>query len=79
MLERAGINTEIFKAHSVRSASASAATGAGLTTSDILNAADWSTESVVRKFYYKPAHNPASDKPFSPRARNHRATNITLI
>ena len=58
MLERAGVNTEVFKAHSVRAASASAAAGTGLTTNDILNAADWSTESVFRKFYYKPAHNP---------------------
>ena len=57
-LERAGVNTEVFKAHSVRAASASAAAGAGLTTIDILNAADWSTESVFRKFYYKPARNP---------------------
>ena len=58
MLERAGVNTKVFKAHSVQATSASAAAGAGKTTNDILNAADWSSESVFRKFYYKPARNP---------------------
>ena len=29
------------------------------TISDILKAADWSIESVFRKFYYQPTHNPA--------------------
>ena len=30
----------------------------GVTTNDILKAADWSSESVFRKFYYRPTHNP---------------------
>ena len=30
----------------------------GVTTSDILKAADWSTESVLRRFYYRPTHDP---------------------
>ena len=29
----------------------------GVTTEDILSAADWSTESTFQKFYYKPMHN----------------------
>ena len=48
----------IFTAHSTRSASASAAADSGITSSDILKAADWSTESVFRKFYYRPTHDP---------------------
>ena len=44
-MESAGIDTSIFKAHSVRSASTSAASMQGVTTEDILGAADWSTES----------------------------------
>ena len=56
-LSKAGIDTTIFKAHSVRGASTSAAANAGVTTQDILNAADWSSESVFQKFYYKPEQN----------------------
>ena len=40
MLKLAGIDTDIFKAHSIRSASASAAASAGLTTNQIIKAAD---------------------------------------
>ena len=53
-----GIDIGIFTAHSTRGASSSAAADSGITTSDILKAADWSTESVFRKFYYRPTHNP---------------------
>ena len=53
MLDLAGIDTNTFKAHSVRGASASAAVSAGLTTNQILNAADWSSESVFQRFYYR--------------------------
>ena len=51
---RAGIDTGIFKGHSVRGAATSAAANAGVSMSDILNAADWSSESV---FCYKPVHS----------------------
>ena len=57
MLQQAGINVGIFGAHSVRGAlspSAAAAAAAGVTTNDILKAADWSSELVFRNFYYKP-------------------------
>ena len=57
MLEKAGIDTGIFKAHSVRGAATSAAAGAGVTTADILKAANWSSESVFTKFYYKPVRS----------------------
>ena len=55
LLGKAGVNMEIFKAHSIRSASTSAAAAAGITTSDILKAADWSSEAVFQKFYHKPS------------------------
>ena len=42
----------IFSGHSVRGASTSAAAGGGVTMTDIMQAADWSTESVFRRFYY---------------------------
>ena len=56
-MESAGIDTSIFKAHTVRSALTSAASMQGVTTEDILVAADWSTESSFQQFYYKPVHN----------------------
>jgi len=53
-VDKAGIDTSIFKAHSTRGAATSAAAAPGITTADILKAADWSSESVFTKFYYKP-------------------------
>ena len=57
LLNKAGVDTEIFKAHSVRSASTSAAATSGITTGDILKAADWSSEAVFQKFYHKPINS----------------------
>ena len=54
IMGKAGVDTTIFKAHSVRSASVSTAANAGVTTADILKAADWSNQSVFQRFYYKP-------------------------
>ena len=56
-LKLAGIDVSIFAGHSTRGASTSAAAGAGVTTADIMKAADWSTESVFRRHYYRPSHN----------------------
>ena len=53
ILEEAGIDTSIFGAHSTRGASASAAAKAGVTTGDILKAANWNSESVFQRFYHK--------------------------
>ena len=52
-LTKSRINTDIFKAHSVRSAAVSSAANAGVTISEIISAADWSNETVFQKFYYK--------------------------
>ena len=57
VLGDSGIDISMFAAHSVREASSSAAAMAGVTTNDILKAADWSTDSVFRCFYYKPVHS----------------------
>ena len=58
VLRDSGIDISMFAAHLVRGASSSAAAMAGVTTNDILKAADWSTDSVFRRFYYKPVHSP---------------------
>ena len=52
-----GIDTSVFKAHSVRGATTSAASNQGVTTEDILKAADWSNSSTFQRFYYKPVRN----------------------
>ena len=53
-LSEAGIDTEIFKGHSVRGASSSKAAAAGITTADILQAADWSSVATFQNFYLRP-------------------------
>ncbi len=58
MLECAGIDTNIFSGHSIRGAASSMASKGGVTTGDILKAADWSSESVFQKFYHKSQQNP---------------------
>ena len=57
IISQAGIDTSIFKAQSVRGASASAAYERGASLQDILDLADWSTDSTLRGFYYRPRHN----------------------
>ena len=52
-LQEAGINTEVFKPHSIRGAASSKAAWSGVTISDILQAADWSSEATFQKFYYR--------------------------
>ena len=59
LLEESGVDTSIFNAHSVRGASSSAAAMAGVTTDDILKAANWNSELVFQRFYYRPADDPS--------------------
>ena len=54
LLGKAGIDTSVFKAHSVRGASSTAASMKGVLIEDILRTADWSTDSTFRRFYYRP-------------------------
>ena len=51
-LFRAGVDTNIFKVHSTRTASTSAAKARRVSTADIMKAADWSWESTFTRFYY---------------------------
>ena len=53
IMEDAGIDISIFKSHSVRGATCSKAAGAGVTTKQILKAADWSSEGTFQKFYHR--------------------------
>ena len=53
-MSAAGIDSQIFKAHSVRGACTSAAANAFVPLSTIMSMADWSSPSTFRTFYYKP-------------------------
>ena len=54
----AGVDSNIFKAHSTRGAASSAAARAGLSVEDIIKMANWTNDNTFRRFYYKPVHNP---------------------
>lgn len=56
ILKKAGVDTAMFKAHSVRGASSTAALRKGVLIEDILRTADWSTDSTFRRFYYRPTY-----------------------
>ena len=56
-LSEAGVDTSRFKAHSVRGAVTSAALNKGVTLGDILQVANWSSDSTFRRFYYRPTHD----------------------
>ncbi|CAC5382053.1 unnamed protein product [Mytilus coruscus] len=54
VLKLAGVNTSIFKTHSTRGASTSAALKAGVSVNSILKSAGWTNESTFRQFYNRP-------------------------
>jgi len=50
-MEEAGTNTKIFKPHSTRAASTSAANQKSFPLENILEAAGWKSDSVFAKYY----------------------------
>ena len=50
LLKEAGIDVSIFKAHSVRGASITAALTKGVSVADILHTADWSSDTTFCHF-----------------------------
>ena len=57
VLDLAGINTSVFKAHSYRSAAVSAAYSGGCSVNNIINTAQWTTDKNFYKFYYRKSVN----------------------
>lgn len=51
VLNRAGIDTAMFRAHSTRGSSTSKALAAGVPIADILSVADWSSDTTFNRFY----------------------------
>ena len=54
VLDAAGIDTSVFTAYSIRSASTSAAKAKGASMDQVLSAGGWSTASTFGKYYNKP-------------------------
>lgn len=52
-LQKAGIDTEIYKPHSCRAAAVSKAKQIGISLQDILNRGSWSSDSTFNKYYDK--------------------------
>lgn len=59
-MQEAGIDTKQFGAHSARGAMASKAFSLGARLEDLLRAADWSSDSTFKRFYFKPVVDVAS-------------------
>ena len=53
-MQLSGIDTNLFKSHSVHGAAASKAKLSGVSIQDILKVADWATERTFATFYNKP-------------------------
>ena len=53
-MDLAGIDVTRFGAHSSRGAMATKVITSGGSLSDLLRAADWSSESTFRQFYFRP-------------------------
>ena len=75
LLEASGIDISIFSAHSVRGASSTAAASTGISTAEILKAANWSSESIFQRFYYRSTDNPSYGRAV---ISQHSATNNTV-
>lgn len=58
----AGIDTSVFKGHSVRGAVATEVAKQGFCIPKILQFADWSQESTFTKFYYRSQFNPSAGR-----------------
>ena len=54
IMKSTGIDTDRFSTHSTHSASTSKAKAVGVSTADILKAANWSSTSMFCRFYHKP-------------------------
>ena len=59
VMTSAGIDTSIFSAHSTRGASTSKAKQMGTSISDILKAANWTSEATFGRFYNRPIRGDA--------------------
>jgi hypothetical protein len=59
MMQEAGIDTSIYKAHSTRGASTSKAKTIGLSAKEIMERANWTRELTFKRYYYRETENSA--------------------
>ena len=59
-MEMAGIDISLFGAHSTRGAMATKVVTSGGSLSDLLLAADWSSETTFRRYYFRPQSHVSS-------------------
>lgn len=57
-LDEAGIDTSVFKAHSTRGAATSAAIQNGVSLTDVLTTARWSSATTFERYYHKRISTP---------------------
>ena len=62
LLKEAGIDTNVFKAHSTRGESTSKANKFGISVQQIMQKANWKSASTFQKFYNKPVSSNENDK-----------------
>ena len=62
LMNSAGIDINVFKSHSTRSASTSAAKSVNVPIDTILKSAGWSQTGTFSKFYNKPINNDTSEE-----------------
>ena len=55
MLEIAGVDVSLFRAHSTRGAATSASAKLGVSMSDIMKAAGWASDSTFARHYHRPS------------------------
>ena len=61
ILNLAGIDIGIYKAHSTRAAASSKAEAMGLSIEEIISKGNWSSKSMFEKFYHKPIDHPGKN------------------
>lgn len=66
LMQLAGIDTSLFKGHSIRAAVTTEAARQGFSIPDILQFADRSQQSTFIKFYYRPQFNPSAGRTVLP-------------
>ena len=64
-MQKAGVDTTIFKPHSTRAASTSKARSCNVSLPVIMKAASWSSDCVLNTFYNKPVQSPNVSDSFS--------------
>ena len=65
VMQKAGVDTTLFKPHSTRAASTSKARNCNVSLPVIMKAASWSSDCVFNTFYNKPVQSPNVSDSFS--------------